>query len=328
MKPASISLRMMSLGLLAVVGAATVACASAKAPEGLDSPSGRPEVAVPPPNEALDRLLSGLQSDSAPKAAQAPSRAGPAAAPAPQAPPPAGTGASGDLVGLLDRKIAYTAQINLQVQDMDSAFQAVSDLARQMGGFVASSSRKSDVDKPQGTLSIRVPAARYDDAMTALRRLGVKVEQETATARDVTEEYTDLEARVRNLEFTEARYKELMGQARTLDEVLRVQQLINQVRGEIDRTQGRLNVLSRLTDLATIEVRLLPVPPPRKSSSAFDPGAIIAEAWEDSLVFWRGFASGALRLAVAGWWLWIPLGAFAAWVSRRSKGPAARPGGV
>ncbi|MBI2912150.1 MAG: DUF4349 domain-containing protein [Chloroflexi bacterium] len=307
---------------------AGAACAPAlKLPGGEASGASGREASAPPANEALDRALSGNQTD-APKAQPAPAR--PGAAPAAPAPAPsAGTGTSGDaaLTGLLDRKIAYNAQINLQVQDLDGSFQAVADLARQMGGFVASSNQKGDVDKPQATLSIRVPVARYEDAMAALRRLGAKVEQESATARDVTEEYTDLEARVRNLEFTEARYKELMAQAKTLDEVLRVQQLINNVRSEIDRTQGRLNVLSRLTDLATIDVRLAPVPPPRKSTSTFDPGAIIADAWEDSLVFWRGLGRVVLYLAVAGWWLWIPLGLLAAGLIRWGKRQA-RPRGA
>lgn len=311
-----------SMVALAVLTTATLACASL---EGVPtSPVGGTAPPVPPSSsDALERALSGSQAENAPKTQPAPARPGaaPAAPGAPAPAPAAGGSAGGDtaLTGLLDRKIAYNAQINLQVQDVDGAFQAVADLARQMGGFVASSSQKGDVDRPQATLSLRVPVTRYDDAMAALRRLGAKVEQETSTARDVTEEYADLDARVRNLEFTEARYKELMAQAKTLDEVLRVQQLINQVRSQIDSTQGRLNVLTRLTDLATIDVRLGPVPPPRKSTSTFDPGAIIADAWEESLVFWRGVAKVVLYLAVAGWWLWIPLGLLLATLIRWSK---------
>jgi len=78
----------------------------------------------------------------------------------------------------------------------------------------------------------------------------------TSDASEVTEEYTDLQARQRNLAATEARYIELLNRAATIDEILTVQDRLNQVRLEIEQVTGRINVLNSLTDFATITARL------------------------------------------------------------------------
>src|SRR4030066_1077182 len=92
--------------------------------------------------------------------------------------------------------------------------------------------------------------------MNKLRGIAKEVRSERSEASEVTEEYTDLEARLRNLEATEASYLELLTGAGEIPDILLVQDRLSQVRLEIEQVQGRINLLDNLTDLATITVQL------------------------------------------------------------------------
>jgi hypothetical protein len=196
---------------------------------------------------------------------------GGAAQDARQAAPSAGAGSSGEQPAsgnLLDRKLVQNADLTLEVKDTQDSLQAARDIAQSLGGFVASSILRYEGERRVGVITLRVPADRYDDAMTQLRSLALPdgVKAETSGVKDVTEEYTDLEARLRSLRATEAQYLELLKSARTIQEILTVQDRLNQVRTQIEQTQGRMQVLERLSDLATINVRLTPpLPGPQPS---------------------------------------------------------------
>ena len=110
------------------------------------------------------------------------------------------------------------------------------------------------------SLTLRVPAEAFDQAMAALRALAQEVLAEQTVARDVTEEYTDLDARLRNLKAAETQLLTLVEQASTVDDLLKIEKRLAEVRGEIEQLQGRFNVLENRIALATIHV-LLHAPP-------------------------------------------------------------------
>jgi hypothetical protein len=153
---------------------------------------------------------------------------------------------------------------------------------------------------------IRVPAESYSRVIRQLRDVASEVESESSQATEVTEEYTDLQARLRNLHATEQRYIELLALATTIDQILPVQDRINSTRLEIEQVQGRLNVLDDLTALATItvELRLPPV-----SARADDKGwaeEALSTSWEatkDALM-----VLGTVAIASAFILPWIVIG--------------------
>lgn len=223
-----------------------------------------------------------------------------------------GGGEAPALASTLDRKIIFTAGIDLSVKDVATSFNDVSRIAKTAGGFVEKSSflNASDADGSRAaTLTLRVPATRYEDVLAELRTMaGVKVERETSKSSEVTEQYTDLQSRLRNLEATEAQYLKLLEQAKTIQEILTVNDRLNSVRSQIEQAQGRLKVLDNLTDLATIDVSLKPFAPakaekeggPKSVSEAF------ADAWDASLEVVRYLAAAGAVLAVAVIWLTVP----------------------
>src|SRR5438093_4042905 len=183
--------------------------------------------------------------------------------------PGAGPAPSGDNAlpepNIQDRKIVRNANLELRVDSVTTAVQQIDDVAAGAGGFVSASNvfvnSASDGEDTASrtqtaTLTVRVPADAYPTVMSRLRGISKETVSETSTASEVTEEFTDLQARLRNLQATEQRYLDLLNKAASIDEILTVQDRLNGVRLEIEQVTGRINVLNNLTDFASITVQL------------------------------------------------------------------------
>jgi len=224
---------------------------------------------------------------------------------APGSSAPAGGGTLPDaLPSQGDRKIVQTASVRLQVKEVGGAFEEVGRIATAAGGFVASSNFSLQGESQIATATIRVPATRYQEVLSQVRTLGVKVESETSNASDVTEEFSDLGARLRTLEATETQLLQLLGQAKNINEVLQVQDRLNSTRGQIEQVKGRMALLDKLSDLATLTVHLRPVVAvARNHTGGTDLGAKVSEAWDGSIEFLGAIAGGVLTVVVFAWWV-------------------------
>lgn len=216
------------------------------------------------------------------------------------------------------RKIIYTGDIQLEVANPVATMDRIQLLVRDVGGYVASSNTVYENDKQIVTMSLRVPAERYSDVLAQLRRLADKVREEKTTSQDVSEEYADLSAQLRNLEATEAQYLELMRRAQSIDDVLKVQQQLTTVRGQIERLKGRLTYLERRSDLATINVGLYPPSTPASGGYA-NPLEAAAIAWDASLRFLAAATSGAVAVIVFFWWAAPPAALALVWLIARLR---------
>ncbi|MBN2024298.1 MAG: DUF4349 domain-containing protein [Pirellulales bacterium] len=159
------------------------------------------------------------------------------------------------------RKIVHTATLHVAVEEFDPVPGAVAAVADRFGAYVA----RSDVDNAsraarRGTWTIRVPVDRYDACLEALRQLG-EIDNESADSKDVTEEFYDLDVRIRNKKRQEDRLVRLLDEATgKLDEILSVERELARVRGEVEQMEGRLRVLADLTALATIHLNVREIP--------------------------------------------------------------------
>lgn len=207
-------------------------------------------------------------------------------------------------INVLDRKIAYNASIYLTVKDTQDSIEAVNSITKTAGGFIASTNIRFEGERRVAAITIKVPATKYEDVMRQLRSLAIKVESESANAKDVTEQYTDLQARLRNLEATETQYLNLLNQAKSIDDIVKVTDRLSQVRGQIEQIKGQINLLDRTTELATIDIRLIPEGSAISNTTVWEPLKIALEAWESSLEVLRALATAAIAVAVFLWWLW------------------------
>lgn len=229
---------------------------------------------------------------------------------------------TGSLPPVLDRKIIMTATLTLAAEEVSQRFQDVANIAAGAGGFVASSSFGFRDEEQIASVTLRVPGTEYQRVLGELRKLG-DVRSEQATSNDVTEQFTDLESRLRNLQRTEQQYLELLGRAQTVDEILVVQDRLGQVRGEIEQVQGRIQLLEDQVDLATITVHLEPpaiAQEPADDGGRWSPAEAAERAWESSLAVLAGAVTVGVAVLVFSWWI-VPLAlaaaAFGRWQTRR-----------
>ena len=181
--------------------------------------------------------------------------------------------------GQADRMIIWTADIALTIKDTEQAISDVLALAGEMGGYAINTESWIQGDLLYARLTIRVPAAQYEPAMASLRDLGLKVEHENANSQDVTEEYVDLESRLRALQAKEAQLTKLMDQAEDTEAVLAVYEQLSATQLEIEQVKGRMSYLEKLSAMATITVSLNPEQPePPVIEEGWRPGSTLRSA--------------------------------------------------
>lgn len=159
------------------------------------------------------------------------------------------------------RVIIYTGNISLVVKDTRQAVQAITALAAEQGGYVSDSNIYQDNEVPRGSVTIRVPAENFQDTLARLRNMAVRVESESTNSQDVTEEFTDLEARKTNLEFTEEALQTLLEERQRVgktSDILEVYRELTQIRGQIEQIEGRMRYLANQSALSTIQIALTP----------------------------------------------------------------------
>jgi hypothetical protein len=156
---------------------------------------------------------------------------------------------------LSKRKIVYRADVDLVVEQFDPLPEQIEAAVKQHGGFVSASNITGSPGSPRsGRWTIRVPVDRFVEFLAAVRQLG-EVRSINSTSDDVTAEYYDIEARIRNKQQEEERLLKLLADATgKLAEILAVERELSRVRGEIEQAQGRLRMLKDVTELTTVTV--------------------------------------------------------------------------
>ena len=208
--------------------------------------------------------------------------------------------------------IIRTGQASVEVRDADSASTQLRALVERLGGYVANSSLQAGHDQVRtAVLEVKVPAERFEQALTGLQPLGT-VELVNVDAQDVGEEFTDLTARIANSRRLEERLVQLLA-TRTgkLEDVLAVERELARVREEIERVEGRMRYLRARVALSTLTVTLHE-PMPLAGTGPGDNAVVraVRQAWRNfvDVVAWLIAAAGALLpLAVIAAVIWAVL---------------------
>lgn len=160
------------------------------------------------------------------------------------------------------RMIVRSAEMRVIVADTGKAVSEATRSAEAVGGYVAGSQVWRDGELLRARLTLRVPADKLTIALAQIRALAKRVENETMTSQDVSAEYVDLGARVRNLEATEEELRQLLVVARQnsrkATDVLEVHQQLTRIRGEIEQVKGRMRYLSETAAMSSIQLEMTP----------------------------------------------------------------------
>lgn len=188
-------------------------------------------------------------------------------------------------------RIVRTGEVELAVRDFQEGLDEVYDLARRMGGTVASSDIDDTGDR-RGTVVLRVPSERFETTLRSLGELG-DVRSQHVDTREVTEVFVDLRARARNAAAQERVLLGLMDRARTVGQTIRVQRELERVRELIERLQARLRLLREQTSWSTLTVEIVERGAPAPSRP------LLARAWEEAAGAFLKVVSGVIVAAGA-----------------------------
>ena len=217
-----------------------------------------------------------------------------------------------------NRLVARTAQLTLRVTNVGEAVAWARSLATASGGFVFASQTSMQDGRQIAELTLRVPVDRVDDLLSQLRggQLVAEVQSEQSSSQDVTGEFVDNESRLTALRETQSRLLALLGRAASLDDVLRLENELQNVRSQIETIQGRQNYLTDATSFSTVTVALYPVggAGPKVAESGFSPREVVVNAWARSRNAVEALLTIALTLAIVGlvsvplvavgWFIW------------------------
>lgn len=153
------------------------------------------------------------------------------------------------------RKIIRNGSLEVTVLDVNQAVTKIRSIVEGLGGFVEKSSQ-TNVGGHTATITARVPADSLDRAMMQVKSVAASVDREGIDARDVTRDYVDLDARLRNAKAEEARYLEILKKATTIKDTLDGAEKLSNVRGRIEQLQGEMNYLTSQIDMSALEISL------------------------------------------------------------------------
>ena len=268
---------------------------------------------------AASTATGGQQAPGAPQSAPASDAVAPAAGGGATAletggAPPAAQGGQQDF----GRLVIKSAELSLQVDNAREAETSVRAIVARLGGYVVKVQTSGSEENVSSTITFRVPAARFDEALAGVQGLAKKVFSRTVTGDDVTEEFVDLDSRLKNLEATRDRLQAFLDKAENVDEALKVNQSLSEIQGQIEQIKGRQQFLKQSAALSTITVSLAPVPPPAPivAENSWQPLAVAREALRELVGFGQGLASLAIVLLV---WspVWAPLILLGRWLWRK-----------
>lgn len=240
-------------------------------------------------------------------------------------------------VAEMGRKMVARASLSMVVADAEQTVDDIELLLEEVGGFISQSSLynggTADAPLMQGTVQLRVPVEQLETTLDRLEALAIQVGSRTLTRDDVTDQYSDIDAQLRNLEATENELLEMLAEARerrdaTPDQILSIHYRVTEVRGQIEQLQGQQNLLDNMIDLSTVDVTMVP-------DLASLP--VVEEGWRPGTVFRaasRALVSTLQTIGDAAIWLVVAvlpiilmlifplvvLVAFVRWIMMRRRG--------
>ena len=199
-----------------------------------------------------------------------------------------------------ERKMIKTGSLELLVKSAEQAAADMQGIAERLGCFVSASNiYEVSASTKTGTVTIRVAASNFNQAIEETKKLAIKVERESVNAQDVTEQYVDLESRLRNLQAQEQQYLQILKQAVKIPDILQVTAQLDQVRMKIEQIQGQLNYLSRQVDMASLSANLTEEADVEIFGLRWRPLYVIKQAFRNMLGSLQGYVDSMIKLIFA-----------------------------
>lgn len=163
-----------------------------------------------------------------------------------------------DQIPLTEKKIIKSGDLYLKVSSAEKAVDEISQIAQNNQGEIFSSnlSRTSSSGIKSGYVTVKVPFKNFEKTFGELKKVASLVLSESISGQDVTDQYTDLQSRLKNKQSEEVAYLKILDQSGKMDDILAVTRALSNVREEIEILQGRIRLMESQTDMSTIQINL------------------------------------------------------------------------
>jgi hypothetical protein len=216
-----------------------------------------------------------------------------------------------------ESKIIKTAHLEFQVNNIETSKKRVSQLVNAEKGYIANLAESNDRTRIQASFTIRVPANSFDSLVENILKEGIYVSSSNIERKDVTEDFLDIKARMETQKALEARYREILRQARNVEDILKVEASLSSIREQIEAKEGRLKYLAYQSEYSTIEAMayqpLSYAPPPKSAGRGFF--SRLASSLADG---WTGLVDFSIDL-LSAWPAVIIFCFLCFWIARRIK---------
>lgn len=199
----------------------------------------------------------------------------------------------------IDKKIIKTGNLSLKVEKAEVAAESITNIAKLNKGEVANSNfSESTRGVKSGSITIRVPYQNFDTAFAEIKKIATQVTYETSNAQDITAEYIDLEARLKNTQAEEASFVALLSRSGKIDDILAVTKEVARTRGEIEQLQGQLRYLNSQTDMSTITAELSEDVEIASASQDWRPWQVIKLSVKQLITSGQNFINGLIAFLI------------------------------
>ena len=214
---------------------------------------------------------------------------------------------------VFERKLIKTGDVSFKTKSLTETKKQITEVLKAAGGYIAKENAYDYSENPSENLTVRVPAKNFDVFLNRILEGVDELDSKNIDISDVSEEFVDMEARLKNKKQLEAKYQELLGKANNMDDILRIEKEISYIREDIESTEGRLKYFSNQVSYSTLTIHYY-----EKRSSGFNFGGKLGDALKNGGTGFLWF----LIVMVQLWPLWLIGGFvwwFIVWLVRRRK---------
>ncbi|MEF3692442.1 MAG: DUF4349 domain-containing protein [Candidatus Moraniibacteriota bacterium] len=222
---------------------------------------------------------------------------------------------------IMDRKMVKNGNVSLMVGDTEWAVEEVSKIAREKGGEVFTTNLHERVKgQKSGFVTIKVPVDKFEETIKEVKKIATQVLSESTTGQDVTEQYVDLQAQLKNKRAEEESFVKILGTAGKIEDALAATKEVSRVRGEIERLEGKIRLMESQTEMSTITVDLSEDVEVAPIGEGWRPWEVVKKSFKELIDNIQDFADGVIRFIIVGIPSLIPfvlLAAFFFWAGKK-----------
>ena len=207
-----------------------------------------------------------------------------------------------------NRIVTKTSDLSLLVRDVRGIGDQIISYAKNSGGYMVFASYNRPSESPFATITVRIPTSKLDEALNYIRSLSIKVTSENLVGSDVTDDYVDIESRLATLRQTEAKFKDILAKAVSVQDILTVQRELISLQQQIDSLKGQKMAIEKNAQFSKITVYLstdelaLPYAPDK----TFRPNVVFKLAVRSLLGTLRSGAEAIIWIGVYSL-IWLPI---------------------